>query len=117
MIEIPIWAFLTGLATILTVFGGAMWRLRGFAATQDATKMEASADVATLKSEHKAHEDICALRYQAIEQRAASLERRIDERHVALEKATDDRHRETRDRFDSIESKLDRLLTTGRAHA
>jgi hypothetical protein len=121
MIELPIWVFVTGLAGFLSIFGAAVWRTRGFAADNAEALAAIRADVATLvagltteqtrlQSEHEAHEDICALRYAQIAERAATLEHRLDERHTALVQATDERHRENRANFASLTHKLDRLL-------
>lgn len=99
MIELPIWVFLTGLASLVTTVVVAVWRLRGFAAEQD-----------KLQSEHDAHEDICSHRYHEIEQQGKQLERRIDERHDALVKVSDERHNENRERLQTIESMVRQVL-------
>ncbi len=68
-------------------------------------------DIDVVKAEHHGHEDVCALRYKAIEDQAKALERRIDERHNKLEEKTDERHSENRVELQNINGKLDRLLT------
>lgn len=110
MIELPIWVFITGFIGVLSIFGAAVWRLRGFSADVADLIAALKVEQARLQSEHDAHEDICSLRYQAIEARSAGLERRIDERHAALVIATDERHRENRANFAELGNKLDRLL-------
>lgn len=111
MIELPIWVFITGLAGFLSIFGAAVWRLRGFSADVAELASALRAEQARLQSEHDAHEDICALRYAQIERSSKESERRLDERHEALVEATDERHRENRANFQEIANKLDRLLT------
>lgn len=113
MIELPIWVFLTGLGGVLSIFGAAVWRLRGFSADVAELAAALRAEQGRLQSEHDAHEDICALRYAGIEQSQRALTQRLDERHQALVQATDDRHRENRANFSELASKLDRLLAKG----
>ena len=113
MIELPIWVFLTGLAGFLSIFGAAVWRLRGFSADVADLASALRAEQARLQSEHEAHEDICALRYKAIEDGAVALARLTTYRHDELVKATDERHRENRANFAELTHKLDRLLEKG----
>lgn len=110
MVELPIWVLLTGLAGILSTFGAGIWRLRGFSADVAELAAALRAEQARLQSEHEGHEDICALRYKAIEESAQALARLTTDRHEALVKATDERHRENRANFAELTHKLDRLL-------
>ncbi len=82
----------------MAAYTGGVWRLAAFYRRQEA-----------LEREHKAHEDVCAERYQ-----------RIEQTHALLVKTTDERHEETRDALTSIDEKLTTILTNlgsrGRSH-
>lgn len=83
--QIQFAASLGGLAVIVVT---AVWKLRGFEARQT-----------ELAQNHDSHERICEERYQ-----------RIADAHEQLVRVSDERHKENRDRLQSIDGKVDRLL-------
>ena len=52
-----------------------------------------------LQYRHTAHEDLCAQRYKSIEAT-----------HAQLVKVSDERHQENRERLQSLDEKMDRVL-------
>lgn len=69
-----------------------------------------TAYIARVSGSHKAHEDLCAQRYAAIEQHQAQAEKASDERHALFVKVSDERHKENLDRLGSIDGKLQRII-------
>jgi hypothetical protein len=84
---------------ILAAVGAVLWGAVMFGQNLRNRVSRLGHRVEAVAQEHAAHEDLCSERYAAIERQ-----------HVERTKLIDERHKENRERFDRLESKLDRLL-------
>lgn len=107
------WSEIAALVTALIAVAGATvavflklvtWTLDRWSTDlkqrQDAFERSITRRQDELEHDHAAHEDLCGERYKA-----------IAEQHHQLVKVSDERHCENRDRLESMEAKLDLLLT------